>query len=66
MSAGVAPSWLVLALTLRHAAPRCAALCCAEGEGKYAYRDHGHKFDFLLKPLPPTDEEEAPGAATSG
>lgn len=27
---------------------------------KYAYTDHGHRFDFLLKPLPPTEEEEAP------
>ena len=24
----------------------------------YAYEDRGHKFDFLLKPLPPTEDEE--------
>lgn len=26
---------------------------------KYAYSDRGHKFDFLIKPLPATEEEEA-------
>ncbi|KAL4428385.1 hypothetical protein ABPG75_002474 [Micractinium tetrahymenae] len=28
-------------------------------DDKYAYQDRGHRFDFLLKPLPPTEEEEA-------
>ncbi|KAL4439268.1 hypothetical protein ABPG77_004170 [Micractinium sp. CCAP 211/92] len=31
----------------------------APGE-QYAYSDHGHRFDFLLKPLPPTEDEEVP------
>ncbi|KAI3428532.1 hypothetical protein D9Q98_007355 [Chlorella vulgaris] len=27
-------------------------------ETKYAYGHRGHKFDFLIKPLPPTEDEE--------
>ncbi len=36
-------------------------LVCADGHEpvKYAYSSHGHKFDFLLKPLPRSEEEEA-------
>ncbi len=35
------------------------SLAITSGE-QYAYSDHGHRFDFLLKPLPPTEDEEVP------
>lgn len=41
---------------------RCVFPCslrAADEHDKYAFEDHGHRFDFLLKPLPPTEEEEA-------
>lgn len=31
-----------------------------ESQSKYAYSNRGHKFDFLVKPLPATEGEEAP------
>ena len=60
-----------LSLQLPHVAARLTAPsslpACPPAEAhdhaKYAYNTHGHKFDFLLKPLPPTDEEELEAAA---
>ena len=59
-----------LSLQLPHVAARLTAPsslpACPPAEAhdhaKYAYNTHGHKFDFLLKPLPPTDEEELEAA----
>ncbi|PRW44469.1 duf803 domain membrane [Chlorella sorokiniana] len=30
-----------------------------EEKDKYAFPDHGHRMAYLLKPLPPTEDEEA-------
>ena len=34
------------------------SIFAADEHDKYAFEDHGHRFEFLLKPLPPTEEEE--------
>lgn len=37
----------------------CSTPTAAEEKDKYAFPDHGHRMAYLLKPLPPTEDEEA-------